>query len=45
VNEGVYINRSKSDFACFRALVRLQLQENTELLVQFRDNIFAILNG
>lgn len=22
-----------------------QMQENTELLVRFRDNIFAILNG
>jgi hypothetical protein len=26
-------------------LAACKLQENTELLVQFRDNIFAILNG
>jgi hypothetical protein len=26
-------------------LAACKLQENTELLVQFRDNIYAILNG
>lgn len=34
-----------SPFETDVTILASQMQENTELLVRFRDNIFAILNG
>ena len=36
---------SLSPFETDVTILASQMQENTELLVRFRDNIFAILNG